>query len=70
MSRMIERAGFDVVRAVRTAIPPARVNLRGSGLQKLFKKTFQYPNWVLTILTGYFGDRIELIARVPGGKES
>lgn len=67
LSRMIRREGYELVEVRCSAISPSSVNLRGSGLQKLLKKSFQYPNWLLTTLTGVCGDRIEVIARVPEG---
>jgi SAM-dependent methyltransferase len=66
LSRMMVRAGFDIARCTSTLIPPGSINLRGDALQKFLKKAFQYPNLMLTNLTGCCGDRIELIVRVPG----
>jgi SAM-dependent methyltransferase len=63
MAAMLRHCGFGIVRKSEGMIPPANVTLRGSGLQKLGKKVFQYPNYIATKCFGVFGDRIEMIAR-------
>jgi hypothetical protein len=43
-------------------MPVAEISLRGSALQKLMKKMFQYPNVFLTRTLKIFGDRVEIFA--------
>jgi SAM-dependent methyltransferase len=64
MEKLLCQCGFDIVQKSEGMIPPGRVMLRGSGLQRLGKKIFQYPNYVITKTIGRLGDRIELIATV------
>jgi SAM-dependent methyltransferase len=63
LAAMLRRAEFEIVQKTEWMIPPTKVALRGSGLQKLGKKMFQYPNYILTKAFGVLGDRIEMIAR-------
>jgi SAM-dependent methyltransferase len=58
----LRRCGFEIVAQIATAMSPQEIALRGSALQKIGKKIFQYPNFVMTKLLGIFGDRLELFA--------
>jgi len=62
MTAMLRRCGFDILQRNEGMIPPNEVTLRGSGVQKIGKKVFQYPNYFLTKTFGVLGDRIEMIA--------
>jgi hypothetical protein len=62
MAAMLQRAGFTIAKKSEGMIPPGEVTLRGSGIQKIGKKLFQYPNYLLTKMFDEFGDRIEMIA--------
>lgn len=63
LSGLLKRSGFSVMRCRQTIIPPHRINVRGSWMQKVGKKIFQYPNYLITSLFGVLGDRIEVFAR-------
>lgn len=60
--KLLKRTGFSVLRCQQTMIPPKEINLRGSTLEKIGKKAFQYPNYLLNKLFGILGDRIEVFA--------
>lgn len=62
MAALLRRCGFNILKRSQGIIPPRDVTLRGSGLQKIGKKVFQYPNFILTTFLGVLGDRIEMIA--------
>ncbi len=70
MTSLLKRCGFTIVCAREGIIPPHKIALRGTGVQNLGKKLFQYPNALLTRLFGVFGDRIEMIAQKPSGVTS
>jgi len=59
---LLRLAGFAVARMTQGMIPPGDIALRGPLLQRIGKKMFQYPNVLLTSLTGSFGDRLEVFA--------
>ena len=59
---LLRLGGFAVTRMTRGMIPPGDIALRGPFLQRFGKKMFQYPNVLLTSLTGSFGDRLEVFA--------
>ncbi len=67
MRYLVEHCRFEVVDSVSEIIPPGEIALRGTGMQKLGKKIFQYPNYLITKLTHVLGDRIELYARKKNG---
>jgi hypothetical protein len=46
-------------------LPPHEVTLRGPLLQRIGKKIFQYPNYLITRTFGVLGDRIEIVAAKP-----
>jgi SAM-dependent methyltransferase len=69
MAAMLRRAGFSIVQKSEGMIPPNEVTLRGSGLQKIGKKVFQYPNSFITKAFGVLGDRVEMIALRPEWSE-
>ena len=62
MRYLVERCRFEVVDSVAEIIPPGEIALRGTGMQKLGKKIFQYPNYLITKMFHVLGDRIELYA--------
>lgn len=63
MTAMLRLCGFDIMQKTEGMIPPREVTLRGSGLQKIGKKLFQYPNYFITKTFGALGDRIEMIVK-------
>lgn len=65
MRALLGRAGFEIAATREGILPPGEIALRGTGLQNLAKKIFQYPNAVVTRLFGVLGDRIEMIAHKP-----
>ncbi len=67
IKRLLGRAGFAVVRTDVDIIPPWRINLRGSAMEKLMKAALHWPNYLLTKLTGLCGDRVTIFAAKPGG---
>jgi SAM-dependent methyltransferase len=56
--KMLERAGFVEVRVIERVKPPDRITLRGSLLDRMAKKSLQYPNYWITRSLGMLGDRI------------
>ena len=62
LRNLLNRAGFAVLRQSIGTLHPRDVMLRGSILQRIGKKSFQYPNYALTKLFGVFGDRITVYA--------
>jgi len=62
MSFLLEKCGFSISRLKEGIIPPRHVMLRGSWLQRVGKKLFQYPNFLATRLFAAFGDRLEVFA--------
>ncbi len=59
---LLRRAGFRVQRIDQSCIPPGEINLRGGLLERLGKKVFQYPNWLLTRTLHINGDRLAIYA--------
>ena len=53
---------FKIESLNQTIMPVSEISLRGSALQKLMKKMFQYPNVFLTRTLKIFGDRVEIFA--------
>ena len=66
LRRVLEQCGFTISEIRQGMIPPGSVHLRGPVLQRIGKKAFQYPNWLLTRLLGISGDRLEVYA-LKGG---
>ncbi|MBK7260031.1 MAG: class I SAM-dependent methyltransferase [Ignavibacteriae bacterium] len=66
MRALMERTGFSIVQLDAGAIPPGEIAMRGSFAQKTGKKLMQYPNALLTRLTGKWGDRLNVFARKNG----
>jgi 2-polyprenyl-3-methyl-5-hydroxy-6-metoxy-1,4-benzoquinol methylase len=62
LRNLLNRTGFAVVRESVGALHPRDLMLRGSILQRIGKKLFQYPNYMLTKLFDVFGDRITVYA--------
>jgi SAM-dependent methyltransferase len=59
---LLRVCGFNVLRVTESMIPPGRVTLRGPLMQRIGKRVAQYPNYVITKLSGVFGDRLEVFA--------
>jgi hypothetical protein len=55
---IIEQAGFKQAVIVQRVKSPPSMTLRGSLLEKVIKKTLQYPNYMITKSIGVFGDRL------------
>ena len=62
LGRLLDRYGFKIIHARATMIHPKDIALRGTIAQRIGKKLFQYPNYLLTSLFGVLGDRIEIYA--------
>jgi hypothetical protein len=62
MRNLFSQCGFRVVRKSESMIPPSEIAMRGSFLQNMGKKMFQYLNYPLVKMLGMFGDRIEMFA--------
>ena len=62
---LLQRSGFSPIRLEGSAISPRAITLRGSATQRLAKRLLQYPNWLLTRMTGLAGDRLEVFAWKP-----
>lgn len=60
--RLLTVQGFYPIRLEPSIMKPSQIALRGSGLQKTIKKWLHYPNYVLTQMTGLYGDRLMVIA--------
>jgi SAM-dependent methyltransferase len=63
LRKLLEHSGFTLVQSRGSALPPRSVALRGPLVQRFAKKMFQYPNWLLTRVTGIAGDRLEVFAQ-------
>ena len=59
---LLRECGFRVAELKQGLIPPSRINLRGPAPQRIGKKLFQYPNWLLTGVFGVCGDRMAAYA--------
>jgi SAM-dependent methyltransferase len=69
--KMLTAAGFENVRVIERVKPTDRITLRGNALEKLAKKSLQYPNFWITRSLKILGDRILAIGvkgseAVPG----
>lgn len=62
MRAMLRRCGFAIVQQREAMIPPNEIALRGTGMQNVGKKMFQYLTYPVTKAFGVLGDRIEMIA--------
>lgn len=62
MRNILLRTGFSIARMDAGLIPPGQISLRGSAAQNAGKKLFQYPNRLLTSMTGLCGDRLNVYA--------
>ena len=59
-------AGFRVTRESQSKIPPTLCNVRKRPpLEFLAKGVLDFPNWIVTRLSGRLGDRIAVLARKP-----
>ncbi|MBI4810030.1 MAG: class I SAM-dependent methyltransferase [Ignavibacteriales bacterium] len=59
---LLERHGFKVDSSEESIMSPFEISLRGSMIQKIFKKLFHYPNYIITKTMKMLGDRIEVFA--------
>lgn len=66
MKFLLERFGFSIHSLRQGIVSPGEIALRGSGVQNLGKKLFQYPNALLTSVFGVCGDRVEAFALKKG----
>ena len=57
---LVQRTGFKILELKNSALPPSELVLRGPRIQRMMKKSFQYPNYIITKLSNRLGDRIEL----------
>lgn len=62
LTLLLQRSGFSIVSMEECILSPKDIALRGSLLQRIGKKLFQYPNYFLTRIFGILGDRIEIFA--------
>lgn len=62
LSWLFQNASFKIIKMDQSIIPPAKISLRGPISQRVFKKVFQYPNYMLTKVLNRFGDRVEVFA--------
>ena len=62
LGALLRRGGFEIRKQHGTMIMPKDVALRGTTAQRVGKKLFQYPNYLLTTAFGVLGDRIEVFA--------
>jgi SAM-dependent methyltransferase len=60
---LLETSGFAIIRMEGSALAPGNIARRGPPVQRLAKQLFQYPNWLLTRITGIAGDRLEVFAQ-------
>lgn len=58
---LLRREGFGHIRLIPSVMSPSEIALRGSFIQRVIKKIFHYPNYILTRLTGLWGDRLTVI---------
>ena len=63
ITRLMHQCGFSLVRLDAGTLSPQAVAQRGSFLQNIGKKAFQYPNRLLTTLSGQCGDRLTIFAQ-------
>lgn len=62
VSYLLQLCGFRILTLHQTIISPGEINLRGSLVERLGKRLFQYPNWFLTRMFHVYGDRIRIFA--------
>lgn len=62
MRRLLQRCGFDITLFKEVLIHPREVTLRGPVTQRIGKKLFQYPNYLIASTLGVLGDRVEVFA--------
>ncbi len=62
LGRLLDRCGFELIHTRVTMIRPKDIALRGTIAQRIGKRLFQYPNYLMTSLFGVLGDRIEVYA--------
>jgi SAM-dependent methyltransferase len=61
--RMLMQAGFNDIRLLTDIMPPSAIALRGSFIQRIAKKILHYPNYLISRMTGLWGDRLTIIVR-------
>ena len=62
ITNLLRRCGFKCTKVTCGMMAPREVILRGSAMQRIGKKAFQYPNYVITSVLGVLGDRMEIFA--------
>jgi len=67
IKRLLRGAGFEVELVRVGIIPPWRISLRGGVTERLAKAVLQWPNYLITRLTGLMGDRVTIFARKGRG---
>jgi SAM-dependent methyltransferase len=63
LAALVKGAGFEVVELDAGIIPPWKIKLRGGIMEKAMKAAFHWPNYIITKLTGFMGDRVTVYAR-------
>jgi 2-polyprenyl-3-methyl-5-hydroxy-6-metoxy-1,4-benzoquinol methylase len=58
LARILKEAGYRKSAIIQRIKPPSTITLRGSVVEKAFKKSLQYPNYFLTEAFGVYGDRL------------
>ena len=53
---------FEVTILNQTIMSPSEISLRGSTIERMMKKIFQYQNVAITRILKVFGDRVEIFA--------
>ncbi len=61
--KMLNRTGFRDVRLYPAVMKPSEIALRGPFIQRMAKKTLHFPNYLLSRITGWYGDRLTMIVK-------
>lgn len=64
---LLGRAGFEDIAITQRIKKPSTITLRGAFYERWGKLLLQYPNYMVTTLTGVLGDRLLGIGRNPSG---
>jgi len=65
LKALLTGAGFKVAAVKADIIPPWRIRLRGSLMEKAMKAALHWPNYLITRSTGLMGDRVTIFASKP-----
>jgi SAM-dependent methyltransferase len=63
--RLMIQSGFNDVRLFPGIMKPSAIALRGPFIQRIAKKILHYPNYIISRITGLWGDRLTVIAKQP-----